>query len=51
MSIAGLIAQQRFPVCPKYENETKRWLFKNAQPILQVCQEFETKRSLCKLPF
>jgi ADP-ribosyl-[dinitrogen reductase] hydrolase len=51
MSIAGLIAQQRFPVCHKYEKETKRWLFKNAQPILQILQEFEANRRFCKLPF
>jgi ADP-ribosylglycohydrolase len=51
MSIAGLIAQQRFPVCEKYEKETKHWLFKNAQPILQMIQEFEANRLFCKLPF
>jgi len=33
------------------EDKAKFWLFKNAQPILQVTQEFSAKRTLLKLPF
>jgi len=33
------------------EDKAKFWLFKNAQPILQVTREFSAKRTLLKLPF
>lgn len=51
MSIASLIKSQTHPVTPKYVTETKRWLFKNYQPVLQMIQEFEAKKFICKLPF
>jgi len=51
MSIASLIKSQTHPVSTKYINEVKKWLFQNYQPVLQMCQEFEAHRSLCKLPF
>lgn len=51
MSIASLIKSQTHPITPKYVAETKRWLFKNYQPVLQMIQEFEAKKFICKLPF
>ncbi|GAA6203682.1 ADP-ribosylglycohydrolase family protein [Thalassotalea sp. SU-HH00458] len=51
MSMASLIKSQSHPIDKKYLNQTKRWLFQHAQPILQMAREFEVKRALCKLPF
>lgn len=31
--------------------ETQKWLFKNAQDVLQFVQVFERQKELCKLPF
>ena len=50
-SIASLIKSQTHPVTPKYVTETKKWLFKHYQPVLQMIVEFEAKRWMCKLPF
>jgi ADP-ribosylglycohydrolase len=33
------------------EFETKKWLFKNAQDVLQIVQEFEMQKEICGLPF
>lgn len=51
MAMASLIKSQTHSIDEKYVSETKLWLFQNNQPILQMIQEFEAKRTLCKLPF
>lgn len=51
MSIASLIKSQTHQITPNYVIETKKWLFKNYQPVLQMIEEFEAKRWMCKLPF
>ncbi len=51
MCIASLIKSQYCPVSEKYSIETKRWLFQNYQQILQMLEEFEHKKWMCKLPF
>lgn len=50
-SMSSLISSQYYPIDQKYINETKFWLFQHAQPVLQMCQEFEAKRAFCQLPF
>tara|TARA_R110000765_G_scaffold423940_1_gene533636 strand:- start:2263 stop:3066 length:804 start_codon:yes stop_codon:yes gene_type:complete len=50
-SIACLIKSQTHPIPQKYVTETKKWLFKHYQPVLQMIVEFEAKRWMCKLPF
>jgi ADP-ribosyl-[dinitrogen reductase] hydrolase len=50
MSVASLIKSQTHPITPKYVAETKKWLFKHYQPVLQMIVEFEAKRWMCKLP-
>ena len=50
-SIACLIKSQSHPIPKKYVTETKKWLFKHHQPVLQMIEEFEAKRGTCKLPF
>ena len=50
MSVASLIKSQTHPITPKYVTETKNWLFKHYQPVLQMIVEFEAKRWMCKLP-
>jgi len=51
MCIASLIKAQSCSVSERYEQETKRWLFKNHQSTLQVTEEFTHKAWMCKLPF
>ncbi|PAJ75721.1 hypothetical protein CJF42_03565 [Pseudoalteromonas sp. NBT06-2] len=51
MCIASLIKSQACSVSERYKQQTKRWLFKNHQPVLQMIEEFEHKRWMCKLPF
>jgi len=51
MCTASLIKSQSHSVSERYEQQTKRWLFKNHQPVLQVIEEFEHKKWMCKLPF
>lgn len=51
MCIASLIKSQACSVSERYKQQTKRWLFKNHQPVLQMIEEFEHKKWMCQLPF
>jgi len=51
MCIASLIKSQTCSVSERYEKQTKRWLFKHHQPVLQVLEEFTHKKWMCGLPF
>lgn len=51
MCIASLIKSQSHPVSKRYEQQTKRWLFKHQQSVLQMIEEFEAKKWMCGLPF
>lgn len=41
MAMAGLLKSQQCEVQPDWELKTKQWLWKNAQPVLQVIERFE----------
>lgn len=51
MCIASLIKSQSHSVSKRYEQQTKRWLFKHHQSVLQVVEEFSAKKWMCGLPF
>jgi len=51
MCIASQIKSQSHSVNERYEQQTKRWLFKHHQPVLQVLEEFSLQKWMCGLPF
>lgn len=50
MAMAGLLKSQQCEVHPDWEIKTKQWLWKNAQPALQVIERFENTPSTATAP-